>query len=174
MIFTFTRALSAAALLLPAAMTWAASNTLTGTWHQVYSNKYVGSTTEMDWKCIKVHAHTQGAQLSIYKVANLHGGPQTIITPLVKAHLDKNKIIMHENARSSASPVKQDVTYDVHTYSNDTVIITGEDNPALFVWTREGSQEEPVNIPRLMAFVDTIGFQLNADQIVPTYNKATC
>ena len=169
----FTRVLSFAALLCPT-IARAASNTLTGTWDQVYSNKYVQSTTEMDWKCIKVHAYAQDKQLNIYKVAHLHGGPQVVITPLVTAHLDNDKINIQKNARSSASPVKKDDTFDVHKYSNDTIIITGDDNPALFVWTREGSQEEPIDIPRLMAFAETIGFEVDQDQIVSTYNKTTC
>jgi hypothetical protein len=30
------------------------------------------------------------------------------------------------------------------------------------------------HIPRLLAFADKLGFQLNKDQIVPTYDKTTC
>lgn len=110
----------------------------------------------------------------MFKVAHLHGGPQVVVTPTVTADLRNDKITVKGNPRSPNTPVKVDSMYDVHTYSNDTMVITGDNNPALYVWTREGSDEEPVDIPRLLAFVDNLGFQLNKDQIVPTYDKTTC
>ena len=163
-----------AALLCPVAAA-AMPRTFTGTWNQVYSNNYVQTTTEIDWKCIKVYTYLdKNTDLAIFKVAHLHGGPQVVVTPVVSADLRDNKITVKGNPRASNSPVKIDSTYDIHPYSNDTVVITGDNNPALYVWTREGSDEEPVDIPRLLAFADKLGFQLHKDQIVPTYNRTTC
>jgi hypothetical protein len=100
--------------------------------------------------------------------------PQVVVTPVVTADFRNNKITVKGNPRSSNSPVKVDSVYDVHQLSNDTVVITGEDKPALFVWTREGSDERPLDIPRLVAFADKLGFKINDNQIVPTYDKTNC
>jgi hypothetical protein len=166
---------SLCAALFGPAVAWAAASTtpLAGTWKQIFSNKYVQSTMEMDWRCIKAYAMVTDQYVFIHKIARLHGGSQIVVTPITTAHIDDNKVtVAHPTIQT---PVKKDTVYDIHEYSNDTIVITGEDNPALFVWTRDGSHDEdPVDIPRLMAFVDKIGFKLNETDIVKTYDKDTC
>ena len=165
--------LSLCAALSGPAVAWAAAPTsLSGTWKQVFSNRYVQSTSEMDWRCIKAYAMVTDKHAYIHKLARLHGGPQIVVTPIFTAHVDDGKMTMQHSLIET--PVKKDSVYDIHAFTNDTIVITGEDNPALFVWTRDGSEEDPVDIPRLLAFVDKIGFKLNEADIVQTYDKDTC
>ena len=163
-----------AALLGITTTAWAATSTsLSGTWRQIYSNAYVQTTREVDWRCIKAYVIENETGVYIHKIARLHGGPATVVTPVFAVRVKDNKMTVHHT--SVETPVKRDTLYDIHEFSNDTVIITGEDNPALYVWTRDGSRDEGgVDIPRLMAFVDKIGFKLNATDIVPTYDKNAC
>jgi hypothetical protein len=165
---------SLCAALSGSAVAWgAASTSLSGTWKQVFSNRYVQSTSEMDWRCIKAYAMVTDKHVFVHKLARHHGGPQIVGTPSLTAQIDGGKMTRQHSLIET--PVKKDSVYDIHAFSNDTIVITGEDNPALFVWTRDGSRDpDPVDIPRHMAFVDKIGFKVNETDIVQTYDENTC
>jgi hypothetical protein len=134
----------------------------------------VQPTSEVDWRCIKAYATENDKLVYLHKLARLHGGSQIVATPIYTAHVYDNKITMQHSLIET--PVTKDTVYDIHAYSNDTLVITGEGSPALFVWTRDNGGDEgaPVDIARLMAFVDKIGFKLNETDIVKTYDKNTC
>lgn len=142
---------------------------LAGSYRQTHSNLYVQYTTEIDWKCITVHATADDASniLEIYKKARLHGGPITVTTPVQKALLGpSNFTVAHPQ-----------LTYDVHAFVNDTVVVTGVETPSLYVWQRSNSSAEPVDIPRLTAFLTNIKFEVpdtTYKKIVSTYNVSTC
>jgi len=153
----------------------AAPNVISGSWKQLYSNNYVQLTTEIDWRCIKAYAFQSENETEVYihKLARLHGGMQIVITPILTAHVEDNQLTIQRP--TDPSPVKEDRVYDIHEYSNDTLVITGEDNPALFVWRRDGSLEKnSIDIPRLMAFAADIGFKVRETDIVNTYDKNEC
>lgn len=159
--------------LLLAALVVAKPISLNGTWLQLYSNGYVQSTSEIDWRCVRVQALVDGSDLSIQKTASLHGGPISVTSPLIHARLlDDNKFAVPTSLRSS-------VTYDVHVYDNNTVVITAEQTPALYVWTRPfpADDDDPIDVPRLAAFTQRIGFESNDpyyNRIVQTYNNTQC
>ena len=152
-------------------MKTAAAISLQGHWNQLYSNKYVQLTTEIDWKCIHVYVNVSESskEMTYYKKASLHGGPQTVTTPEVHAHL-------HNDATKFTV---SDKNYDVHPYSKNTVIITGEDHPSFYVWqsSSEEKNDDPVDIPRLMVFVKQLGLekqpQFSVNNMIPTFDK-TC
>lgn len=146
---------------------------LNGTWKQTYSNVYVQSTTEIDWKCIKVYVktHDSDSTMTFHKTASLHGGPMMVTTPTFEAHIVKDTFIYKQK------------TYDVHPYSNDTYVITGKDNPSMFVWTRDdggkinNDESAPVDVPRLTAFLNKLGHMDTVSKyrdIVQTYDDASC
>lgn len=170
-------ALVAAAGLGKAADIDGASLNMTGLFHQTYSSTYVQSTSEIDWKCVKVHVTPtprDPAWIEIYKEAHLHGGPATVTTPVQLAQLNGSSFTITTRGIMSPTRVR---TYDVHAYTNDTYVITGKDDPALYVWTRANSTDEPVDIARLSAYVDELGFDVPDPMyrnITPTYNPKTC
>ncbi len=142
---------------------------LAGSYRQTYSNLYVQYTTEIDWKCVTVHATVGDAahRLEIYKKARLHGGPVTITTPVQQASMGPSNFTVAHPKR----------TYDVHAFVNDTVVVTGVETPSLYVWQRSNSSEEPVDIPRLAAFLDSIHFDVpdtTYRKITATYDVHTC
>lgn len=151
---------------------------MTGVYRQTHSNMYVHYTTEIDWKCVQVHVTVDedAASLEIYKRARLHGGPITVTTPVQKAQVvgdNKFTVITH----NALTPVSYLRAYDVHPYSNDTYVITGEDTPSLYVWQLADSSEEPVDIARLQAFLEKIGFYVpdpHYRNISVTYDLDTC
>lgn len=164
------RRLLTAFLLAPAA-----ALSLTGAYRQTHSNMYVQYTTEVDWKCVTVHvtADDDAMTLDVYKKARLHGGPVTVITPVQRALLGNNKFTV--TTPLSSKFTRQ--TYDVHTFVNDTLVITGEETPSLYVWQRANSSAEPVDIPRLLAFLRNISFDVpdaTYREITPTYDVNTC
>ena len=147
-----------------------------GAYHQTHSNMYVQYTTEIDWKCVKVHANVDNdTTLSLQKQARLHGGPVTVMTPIQTAVLGPNKSnFTVETPHSSRFPRQ---TYDLHWYTNDTVVVTGEETPALFVWQRANTTEEPVDIARLETFLAEIPFDVPDPiyrKIASTYDRSTC
>lgn len=148
-----------------------------GVYDQVYSNAYVQSTTEMDWKCIQVYVYVNTTRddsttaVFVHKTAHLHGGPQIVTTPVIETKVANNSMTITSKA------TKVTKAYDIHDYSNDTMVITGRDDPALYVWTRQGSREDPVDIPRLLVYVQDLGFHVKDpiySKIVSTYDKETC
>lgn len=150
---------------------------ITGIYRQTHSNMYVQYTTEIDWKCVQVHVKVDdnATDLEIYKQARLHGGPVTVTTPVQKALLGSNKftVVVEHN---SVPPVNVR-SYDIHPYSNDTYVITGEDTPSLYVWQLADSTEEPVDIARLQTFLKKIGFDIpdpHYRNITATYDPSTC
>lgn len=145
---------------------------MNGTWNQLYSNQYVQLTTEIDWKCIKVYVSTNDTsnEMTFFKKASLHGGPQYVVTPKVHAKL--------YNDPTKYKVCSTNKTYDIHHYSNATVVITGKNDPSLYVWQRvseddDDDDDDPVvDVPRLVVFVKKLGMR---EQIyVKTYNKTTC
>lgn len=145
---------------------------LHGTFYQTYSNMYVQSTTEIDWKCIKVYVDSleNPPRIVFHKTASLHGGPLNVTTPTVEA-----KIL--DNAFSIPSSGLTKI-YDIHDYSTNTLVITGRDTPALYVWNRQGSHDdEPVDIPRLLVYMHDIDFRVHDpfySKIVLTYDDEQC
>ena len=148
---------------------------LTGAYLQTYSNMYVQYTTEIDWKCIKVFvSEDKDARfIDIYKEARLHGGPVKVTTPIQRAVLGNANFTV-EMPLSSRFPRQ---SYGTHWFTNDTLVITGEEVPALYVWQRHNSTEEPADIPRLVEFLDKIPFDVpdkTYREIVSTYNSSSC
>jgi hypothetical protein len=145
---------------------------LAGSYRQTHSNMYVQYTTEIDWKCVMVYATANDEDdpttLDLYKQARLHGGPVTITTPVQKVEVGPSNLTV-------AQPLKQ--TYGIHWLNNDTVVITGQETPSLYVWQRSNSSGEPVDIPRLTAYLTTIPFDVpdaTYRQIRVTYDVENC
>lgn len=152
-----------------------AAVSLTGSYRQTHSNMYVQYTSEIDWKCVKVHATADDDNmvLDLYKEAKLHGGPVTVVTPVQRAILTKDKFTV-------ATPMSSKFTrqsYDLHWYDNDTLVVTGEQTPALYVWQRANSSAEPADIARITAYLRNISFDVpdpTYREIKPTYDVKTC
>jgi hypothetical protein len=149
---------------------------LNGTWHETYSNNYVQTTSQVDWKCVVVHVRVDDdGDMTLQKTASLHGGPINMTSPLVRTKLQGNTFATPTSFRSS-------VTYDVHPYDNRTVVITGEEVPAMYVWTRppESDDEDdydPVDVPRILAFAEKLGFHSSDryyNEMVQTYDARSC
>ena len=155
---------------------------INGTWNQRFSSMYVQSTTEGDWRCIKVNVTVDDQnRVSWYKTAHLHGGPLTVTTDTryAQLHGDKVTVKTHVDAlrlKDTKVMMKTTSVYDVHSYSNQTLVITGEDDPALYVWTKEG-YDEGIDVPRLHAYLQELGFIVKDDEynfIVETYDNSKC
>lgn len=143
---------------------------MNGTWKQLYSNQYVQLTTEIDWKCITVYVSVNddgSNEMTFYKKAKLHGGPQDVVTPKVHAHLYNNQTKYKVSSTNK--------TYDIHPYSNGTVVITGKNDPSFYVWQRsqdDDDDDDVVDVPRLVVFVKKLG--VREQTYIKTYDKTTC
>lgn len=154
----------------------AATVTLHGKWNQLFSNLYVYRTSEVDWKCVRVFVDVNGSTMSFYKRASLHGGPVDVTTPVLHTTLMNDKFAVPTSFRSS-------ITFNVHPYNNHTVIVTGEEVPALYAWVRpdavdrDNDDDQVLDVPRLLAFVKHIGFASrdpSDDVLVETYDRKAC
>lgn len=140
-----------------------------GTYNQLYTNSYVDATTEIDWKCTKVHVtitkppnDNDARHIAFHKTANLHGGPQQVRTPTVSGSIEGNTLTLDTSV------------LDIHPYDNDTVVLTGTTNPSFYVWTRSANtSSEPADIPRMMAFANKLGLSAPV-KLVQTYNHTVC
>lgn len=104
-----------------------------GRWDQVYSNYYIQSTSEIDWKCITVDLNLtdDDNKILMSKTASLHGGPifiRTINTTIAEVtsnvwQMGKIPFILRK-------------TDDERSY----LVLTGLDNLSLFVWARNASE----------------------------------
>lgn len=170
--------------LLVAASALPAKTMMNGTWLQLFSNNYVQTTTEVDWKCITVHVDTfvhDENRFVLFKTAKLHGGPQMVITPVVQGTWEGTSDDAPSFTLTTATSLTSTQTgYDVHRYNNHTLVITGKTKPALYVWTRgrgRGDDAEPVDIPRLMTYIQDLGVQTNDthyNNMLQTYNDTDC
>lgn len=161
-----------------------------GTWRQVYSNPYVQATAEIDWACVEVDIAApfpDPETLVLTKRAYLHGGPQTVTTPGFSATLeDGHKLVFPKAAaivvhtlRGAPASIKVDRVFDLHRYNNDTLVVTGENDPTLLVWAR-GQGADPANVPSpedVEAFVANLGFRPANPAyatVKSTYNATAC
>ena len=161
---------------------------LAGTWRQAYSNAYVQATAEIDWGCVEVDIEVPdeaAGQLVLRKRALLHGGPQNVTTPAFPARLaDGHKLVFPSAAtvvvhtlRGAPVSIKADRVFDLHSYDNDTLVVTGANDPALLVWTKGAAAAQSPSKADIEAYVQALGFRPEDPDyatVSPTYNATAC
>jgi hypothetical protein len=98
-----------------------------GTWVQPLSNYYVQTTSEVDWKCVRVNFTTEGGITSMTKRAYLHDmtiGQQTTTVP-VSVAFDTETMTMILGGQE---------VFDLRQYTEQLIVVTGRESPSLFVW----------------------------------------
>lgn len=92
---------------------------------QVYSNYYVQSTIEVDWKCIRVGVTRDQENLNVTKNGYLHG----IYGSPVQSSTSYN--ITNEKLHSDKD------TLVLRVENKDYLLLTGTNNLTLYVWAKD-------------------------------------
>lgn len=132
-------------------MTAAAAMSLeewSGTWIQAYSNAYVQTTSEVDWRCVTVDVALDRDEgtLLLTKHASLHGGPTNVSSYPMEmdfpVQADDVVILTPVGAQGPRLRGKSLSSrhYQIRTETPELVILTGLDDgaPAVYVWIRPG------------------------------------
>jgi hypothetical protein len=109
---------------------------LKGSWIQIYSNYYVQTTSEIDWKCVTINLTPINESLvKINKTASLHGISSNIISKETKysVTLNANDTVL-TSGKQVLSIRKWGSRDDNKTL--DYLILTHSNNISLFVWTQ--------------------------------------
>lgn len=93
---------------------------------QVYSNYYVQSTTEIDWKCIRVSVTQDQDRLNVTKNGYLHG----IYGSPVKS-------IMSYNVTGKNKFKGEKETLVLRVENEDYLLWTGTNNLTMYVWAKD-------------------------------------
>lgn len=115
------------------------SDLLKGEWIQIYSNYFVQSTTEIDWKCVRISIAGNNNALNVTTKAFVHGIPSEDISILhtynVSTASDNTTILTNqkEKLRIRKSGLLEENNLDY-------VVLTPANNISLYVWTRNFSR----------------------------------
>ena len=142
-----------------------------GDWQQSYSDAYVQTTSEVDWKCVEVHvekANGNDTVLGVSKTAYLHRIPS--LTPFFRTE----KTTVNTTLR-----VKEDDTLEVSDGSflphslevrileDDMVVLTGIELPTLYIWTKQST--DTANISRVLEDLERWNYVTPEKFPLPSY-----
>lgn len=147
-----------------------------GSWYQIYSNFYVQSTSEIDYRCVTVRANqTKTGDIIIQKQALEHGNSRL---PLnwsqfysvlwqTEDHtvLDDNLVLVPSSNNSALT-----VPIWVRHAESDYIIWTGKDNKTLFVWSHS---IDNLSNPKILTKLAELDFTGRYKLPVPSYS-ASC
>jgi len=114
------------------------SDLMIGHWFQVWNNKYVQVTNEIDWNCVNVSIHQiNNSLISIQKSAILHDNPKIIIHTNNSYKLD-NQELYPLPIPSIISPILDiKIMGPIIENKYQYLILTGKDNMSMFTLTRD-------------------------------------
>ena len=92
---------------------------------QVYSNYYVQSTTEVDWKCIRVDATRDKEHLNVVKNGFLHGVYGSPVQSMMKYNITNDKFKGEKE------------TLVLRVENDEYLLWTGTNNLTMYVWARD-------------------------------------
>lgn len=136
-------------------------NNITGKWSQLYSNRFVQETQEIDWYCIEIDTVLKNYhELAISKHSILHGNSYlphnyeyTIFLPPIyerdkKLHFKSDDINIINNN-------KYQVEYQIIDIGPhyDYLIWTRNDNASLYIWTRNSSDFKKTYLNNVMEII---------------------
>lgn len=120
--------------------TWNLTKPMLGDWIQVYNNRYVQETSEIDWDCTNVSIRGNESILHIEKHSILHQNFQIPIHKLTdySIYTFNGELILHSiQPLSVTNPILVLKTfYASNEQLYDYIILTGTDQLTLFVLVR--------------------------------------
>jgi hypothetical protein len=140
-VFILAGAAAAPATAAPATATTA--SVLAGNWTQVLSNYYVQTTTEIDWKCVRVHVvESIPGRLTLYKSAVQHSavdGVPVHAYPVNMTLEDQTYLVPYPRQflRRPGDPP----SLHIRRADRDLAVLTGRNDISLYVWTRKSLSE---------------------------------
>lgn len=109
---------------------------LTGDWFQVWSDHYVQSTTEIDWKCVvaRMEESLEGGW-ELTKHARLHSvvGPR-VTTPTTRMVWKEAEAEFEVRSKAATAAT---TTYRLRELTPDAWVLTGNEDPSLYVFTKD-------------------------------------
>jgi hypothetical protein len=120
-------------------MTALNSSYLQGVWTQIWNNRYVQETNEMDWNCISVYVSYNKTNdiWSIKKNAILHNNKHLPIQKYYSYRLSQSELVPIDN-KSLINPILDlKVTGPVSNQHYEYLVLTGQDNMTMFTWVRD-------------------------------------
>lgn len=113
-------------------------------WIQIYSNYYVQSTTQIDWKCVTVDTRLADGVVNVSTHALVHGLPtdKVTVTSVFNVSTEGNTTQL---INKKEHLLVRDVTYKADDHGDehaiiDYAILTASNNMSLYVWATNYSQ----------------------------------
>jgi len=113
-----------------------------GSWVQLLSDQFVQATTEMDWHCVRaviipVRETNATTVYHLIKAARLHSPDGPLVkTPAVEISLEEDgqRLRMYHSLLLSGEPYQH---FMVRNRTSDLLVLTGENEPSLYVYVRD-------------------------------------
>jgi hypothetical protein len=121
--------------------TGVASPLPSGTFFQVVSNRFVQSTSEIDWACVTVHivgddwGQTWVTKSAFLQDDGMSGVILHTVPSLAEAGDNQTVSLTHRDVLGFVTTV-----YDARSISDRLIVVTGREDPSLFVWVRDVSE----------------------------------
>lgn len=108
-----------------------------GNWYQLWNNRYVQETNEIDWNCINVHIHNTHDIFHLEKDAILHNNKNITIKKnyIYKLNDDKFFPLLLESVINPVLEIK--LLGPIYNNQYDYIVLTGADNLTMFTFTRD-------------------------------------
>jgi hypothetical protein len=137
-------------------------------WFQAYSDYYIQSTQEIDWKCVTVQVNQTDdpGVFTFVKHGALHGGTRPV-TSLIYTAVLAGPVATISNPNAQA-------IYDIKELTEDLAVFTSSTDESLFVWTTN-----PDGIPDeqklyLLNQLESWGFSSGYKEPMESYDFEAC
>jgi hypothetical protein len=138
---------------------------LDGDYYQIYSNRYVQMTSEIDIQCVNVSVRTDPENVVIIKTGYVHGLKTTPynVTYVFK-EIPPGILYSH------------DTVLDVRDVgpSKDYIIMSGHDNLSLYVWVKDVDQFNRVYKTIVQDRIDAWSYNNEVKAPLISYNVTVC
>ena len=145
-----------------------------GTWRQLYANRFVLETQQIDWTCVSVHlSPIADHEYALTKKALLHGGTQWVANyPTLMVNVTSPaSITLREPATSSGE--HEAMTYSVFQPTPEVLVLTSFTDPSMYIWARHIHDYTTKVKDTVSGVLDKIGFDTSVRKPVSTYS-ASC
>lgn len=132
---------------------------LSGKWIQVLSNKYVQETTEINWSCVTAEFQPRPStsnsfqEFILVKRAFVYPANNVTVTCQHLIWDDFELRIFHPISQTQASKC-----YQIRELTNNILVMTGEDEPSLYVYTRNLQEYKKKDESRIVKYLKVLGY----------------
>ena len=110
---------------------------LNGHWFQIWNNRYVQETNEIDWNCVNVNIEAKQDRITVHKNAILHGNPNMTIQKMYQYKISSHDELVPTSNLSIINPTLDVKIYGPTSTHYEYIALTGKDNLSLYTWVRD-------------------------------------